>query len=335
MKKIAIAGNILLDVVKKIDVWPEKGMLVNIVGEEHAVGGCVCNTAIDLKRLSPETEVRVFGRVGRDAYGTFLIDRMRREGLDVAGIRLSDDATSYTDVMTDVRTGERTFFHFRGANAAFSDGDIDIDALDVEFFHLGYLLLLDTLDRADPKFGTRAARLLHDVQSREIKTCIDLVSEQSARFASVIAPALRYCDYAVINEVEASRLSGIDAYENGKLSVGNLEKICRKIRSLGVRTGVVVHCPTLSCADVDGAFTVVSSLDLPDGYIVGSVGAGDAFCAGMLYAFLTDMSAEAGMRLASCAAARNLAVVDSVGGAASLRETTALETIFKRKEILC
>lgn len=56
----------------------------------------------------------------------------------------------------------------------------------------------------------------------------------------------------------------------------------------------------------------------------------DAFCAGMLYAFLKGMPADEGMRLASCAAAMNLAATDSVSGARSLEETLSLESRFTR-----
>ena len=50
---------------------------------------------------------------------------------------------------------------------------------------------------------------------------------------------------------------------------------------MGVSEQVVIHCPELSCSlGKDSEFVVVPSLELPKGYIVGSVGAGDAFCAG-------------------------------------------------------
>ena len=66
-------------------------------------------------------------------------------------------------------------------------------------------------------------------------------------------------------------------------------------------------------------------MKLPQGWIEGAVGAGDAFCAGMLYAFMKGLPDEDGMRLASCAAAANLAVADSVSGALPLAETVELE----------
>lgn len=338
MKKLAIAGSILLDVVKRINAWPGKGMLVSILDMSRAVGGCVCNTGVDLKGLDPELRVSAYGRIGRDGYGDFVSDFMAEKGIDVSGVKRSESApTSFTDVMTVAATGERTFFNMRGASAEFTERDVDVNALDCELLHLGYLLLLDGMDEADGEYGTRAARFLHDVRARGIKTSIDLVSEQSDRFERVVIPALKYCDYVVINEVEGGLLSGVSATdEKGRFSLKRLEEMCRKIFSFGVGECVTIHCPELSCSlNRRGEFVVLPSLELPEGYIVGSVGAGDAFCAGMLYSFLHGWDEERGMRLASCAAACNLAVPDSVSGAASVEEALKLENKFKRKELKC
>ena len=52
--------------------------------------------------------------------------------------------------------------------------------------------------------------------------------------------------------------------------------------SYGVGQRVIVHCPEAGfCLSAEGDFTVVPSLKLPPGYIKGTVGAGDAFCAGV------------------------------------------------------
>ena len=68
MKRVAVAGNLILDVMKRIESFPQIGMLANIGETSYAVGGCVCNTAIDLKRLCPDFEVSAFGKVGDDDY---------------------------------------------------------------------------------------------------------------------------------------------------------------------------------------------------------------------------------------------------------------------------
>ena len=71
MKKITIAGTILTDIVKMIDVYPQKGMLTNITSVRQSVGGCVPNTGISLKRLDPSVSVKGVGSVS--SRGAFII----------------------------------------------------------------------------------------------------------------------------------------------------------------------------------------------------------------------------------------------------------------------
>lgn len=71
-RKIAFCGNILVDSVKTITSWPEKGMLVPITGVKRCVGGSVCNTGIDLKVLDPSVKVQAIGKIGLDDSGTSL-----------------------------------------------------------------------------------------------------------------------------------------------------------------------------------------------------------------------------------------------------------------------
>lgn len=332
-QKITLAGNIIVDNVKTITAWPDKGMLVPITDVKRSPGGSVPNSGIDLKTLDPSVEVAAVGKVGDDDAGGFVRAFMEERGLDVSGVRTVEGIpTTFTDVMTVATTGERTFFNMHGADSAFVPEDVDPAALGCDIFHLGYLLLLDGMDAEDPEYGTKAARLLAKVRAAGIKTSLDIVSEQSDRFARVVRPALKHCDYVVINEVEGSLATGLPASDaDGRPSETNLRRICEALFGLGVGEQVVVHCPEMSVSlDRAGNFAAVPSLNLPSGWIKGSVGAGDAFCAGMLYAFLKGMPADEGMRLASCAAAMNLAATDSVSGARSLEETLSLESRFTR-----
>src|SRR4029078_13429583 len=116
--------------------------------------------------------------------------------------------TSYTDVMTEKEGGRRTFFHMRGANALWDGSDLSFSRVKARIFHLGYLLLLDSLDAPDAKFGTKAARLLAEAQAAGVMTSVDVVSEDSDRFARIVNPALKHVDYCILNEVEAGRTTG-------------------------------------------------------------------------------------------------------------------------------
>ena len=139
----------------------------------------------------------------------------------------------------------------------------------------------------------------------------------------------------MVNEVEGSLATGLACRDaSGKVSADALVRIAEALFGLGVREKVVLHCPEMSVSrSSDGKVTVVPSLDLPPEWIKGSVGAGDAFCAGMLEAILSGRTDEEGMRIASCAAAANLAATDSISGARPLAETIALEKRFARKTI--
>ena len=321
---IVFCGNIIIDQVKMISRWPDKGMLVPISSVKRAVGGSVSNTAIDLKTLDPSVDVKALGKVGADDNGDFVVRFLEEKGVDCSQVsKIAERPTSFTDVMTVEGTGERTFFNLHGADSALVPEDVDVAKLDCGIFHFGYLLLLDGMDAPDAEYGTKAARLLAQVQAAGVKTSVDIVSEQSDRFARIVRPALKYCDYCVINEVEGALATG--------RRPDDLKGVCEGLFELGVKERVVVHCPEVGVTmGRDGDFVRVGSLKLPSDWIKGTVGAGDAFCAGTLYSLLKGYDPEKTLRLASCAAAMNLTVADSVSGAKSLEETLALDARFGR-----
>lgn len=316
-KGISIAGNILTDNVKMVGAYPEKGMLATITAETLAVGGCVPNTAIDIKKVDPTVEVSVFGRVGKDYKGEYVLSQMKKVGLNCEGVKISSTApTSYSDVITVSGTGERTFFHNRGANAEFCPDDIDLNKLNCKILHVGYLMLLDSFDKINEDGTTPMSNFLKDAQSLGIKTSIDLVSETSGNFHKVATAALPHCDYVIINEIEAGEIVGIAPRDNdGKLLDDAVEQIMQKLFAYGVKEKVIVHCPEKGfCLNKDGIFTAVESVKLPKGFIKGSVGAGDAFCAGSLYSIYNEYTDEETLRFSNLVAVSCLSAADSVSG---------------------
>ena len=314
---IALAGNILTDCVKLTDIYPEKGMLANVLSVSTAVGGCVPNTGINLAKIDRQLKVSALGRVGNDEGGKYVVGEMLKNGIDVSGIVTSSTSpTSFSDVMSVASTGERTFFHHRGANAEFSPEDVQISLLNCKMLHIGYILLLDRFDREDEEYGTVMAAFLSRVQEEGILTSIDVVSDSTGEFAKKVIPALRYTDNAFMNEIEGSAVSGLPVRDKeGRLILKNIKRTMEIILSKGVGQRVILHCPEAGfCLHADGAFTIVPSLRLPKGYIKGSVGAGDAFCAGCLYGIYHGFDDRKMLEFASGAAACNLAAQDSVSG---------------------
>ena len=70
-------------------------------------------------------------------------------------------------------------------------------------------------------------------------------------------------------------------------------------------------------------------LKLPQSYIKGAAGAGDAFCSGMLMGILDDWDLQRSLLTAVCAAAQNLSDPTCTGGMKSLRTVMGLAKKYK------
>lgn len=331
-KGICCAGNMIVDITYPIETWPKQNELTHITeGITNSTGGCVCNTICDLARLDPQMHLVASGFAGHDAEGDFIMEEMKKyPNIDLSMVK-RDGRTSFTAVMSNNQTKERTFFQHAGANAYYCEDHIDWDNLDVNLFHIGYILLLPALDEADSEYGTKMARLLHKVQKMGIKTSIDVVSEAGDRFAKLVTPALKYADYCVINELEAQQTTGVCLRdEDGKLLMDNMPLALEKLKQLGVSTWAVIHCPEIGCGiDETGTFYQLPSLKLPKGYIKGTVGAGDAFCAGVIYAAEKGLSMPEALKIGVCTAAASLSEVSASDGVKTVDQVLALYEQYK------
>lgn len=332
MKKgICCAGNMIVDITYPIETWPRQNELTHITeGITESTGGCVCNTITDLARLDPNLPLLASGFAGHDAEGDFILSELGKyPNIDLSMVK-RDGRTSFTAVMSNNQTKERTFFQHAGANACYGEDHIEWDRLDVDILHVGYILLLPALDEPDAAYGTKMARLLHRAQEQGIKTSIDVVSEAGDRFTRLVTPALQYADYCVINELEAQQTTGVTLRgEDGSLRKENLPLALHKLKELGVSTWAVIHCPELGCGvDEKGQYFEVPSLKLPKGWIQGTVGAGDAFCAGILYAAEMGWFLEDALKLGACAAAASLSRVGASDGVGTAEEVLKLYALY-------
>lgn len=329
---IAIAGTITVDYNKVIDRYVEKGMLSNILACTRGVGGCVTNTIVNLAKIDSSVPLYAYGGIGNDENGEFILNILKEHGVDTQGIKIYDgELTAFTDCMTVESTGERTFFFAKGANRRFSYEDIDFDSINTDMFHMGYALLMEPFDKEDPGYGTVLARTLAKVQSKGIKTSMDLVSVDDEKYSKIVQASMKYCNYIIINEIEAGKSVNISPFgPDGKIDENLIRKICEKIFEVGVKDLVVIHAPQGGWAMTsDMKFYSTPSLKLPPGYIKGSVGAGDAFCAGMLYSIYKEFPIEESLKIACAAAACNLSEVDSISGMKNIEEIRKLYEKYK------
>lgn len=326
-KGICVAGNMMVDILYPVAGWPKRGELVHILdGISRSIGGAVCNVLVDLAKLDPQMKLYAVGKNGADAEGDLIMQRLNEHpNIDTSAI-VREGISAFTAVMNDMQSGERTFFTYLGANGRFCEEDIDWDKIDADIFHIGYIMLLNALDQPDDECGTKLARVLRCARQRGMKTSIDVVSEASDRFTRLVVPALKYTDYCVINEVEAQQTTGIALRSpDGALLRENMPAALRAMKDMGVSTWAVIHCPEGGFGlDECGRYTALDSLRLPSGYIKGSVGAGDAFCAGVLYGAEKGYGLEASIRLGVASAACSLSEPGATEGMRSEAEAMKL-----------
>lgn len=323
-KGIAVAGNIIIDYHKEIDTYPCPSTLTTIRRVTSTPGGSVCNCGIDLARIDPKLPIHVIGIAGNDAAGDEVLGNLKAyPNIDCRRVaRLGE--TSFTDVLEDSTNHTRTFFQFRGANSLLNADYFDFSNLDADILNIGYILLLDGMDARDVEYGTVLARVLHDAQQHGIATSIDVVSEESDRYAQLVPPALRYTDYCIINELEASRTSGITVRDNnGVLQVKQMRKVCECLRKMGVKHWVVIHAREGAFGlDEEGDWVALPALDVPRELIKGTTGAGDAFLAGTLYGAYCGNTMRKAIELglaASGASLLHLSATEGVKTEAGLR----------------
>lgn len=317
---IAYAGNLIVDRIRRIDRLPGRSELATIHGTSRSAGGA-CNGAVILRRLAPQMPVSVCGAVGGDDEGDFIVKHLEQNGIDTSGV-LRRGETSFTDAYEETSTNCRTFFYFGGANDGFDVEDVDCGALTCRILQICYPLLLPALDQPDAQYGSRMGLLLSRVRQAGCLTALDVVSEESRRYETLVRPLLAYTDYLTVNELEAERITGVRLTgEDGALLTANMKEALRAMLGLGVARRAIIHAPAAAFGmDADGTFAHEPGKRLPEGFIRGTVGAGDAFCAGALLAAYRGLSVGEALRCGNAAAVQSLRSDTSCGAVVSVEE---------------
>lgn len=235
-------------------------------------GGAGANTAAWL--VACGAEALLVGRVGADDAASIVRAQVER-----AGVRTQlavDDvlATCCVVVLVD-DAGRRTMLPSRGASGALSAADVSrVDLADVDHLHLSGYVLLDPSSRAAGLAALAAAR------SAGATTSVDPQAFALLREPAQFLADIRGVDLLLPNEDELTALTGgrgIDAAH------GLLDHVGAVAFTAGERGATWV--------DRDSTMVVPTVLTS----VVDPTGAGDAFDAGLLAAWLAGASPEAAL----------------------------------------
>ncbi len=331
---IVVAGYADVDIIKTIDSFPDRHGLVSVLDIRRALGGAACNCTLDLARLDPALTVRPLAVIGDDEYGAYVFSEYQKyQNIDTSLVKRAG-RTAFTDVLDEQSTRVRTFLVFRGANATFDVDTVDVVALrDCAVFHIGYICLLDALDRPDPAYGTRMARLLKKVQDAGILTSVDAIFDSTGRHKTLMPAAMRYADIMCVNEHEAGATFGVRLRDEGDaLREDLIPGVLRAFRENGCRKWAVVHAPESAWGiDEAGEIVRVPGAILPEGFIKGTVGSGDAFVSGLLLGARGGLELSSAMEDGIAAAVTSLTEPGASDGVRPIPEARALLKTLARR----
>lgn len=302
MPDVICLGIMVADLVgRPVETFPEKGKLKLVDAMELHTGGCAVNTGLALRTLGISTGI--IGKVGDDALGEFMIQRLTALGIDVRGIKRDREARTSASMVMISEDGERTFIHHIGANAALRQEDIDWELVkSARFLHIAGSLLMPGFD------GKPTAYVLCKAQKLGCITSIDTAWDATGRWQELIDPCLPYTDVFLPSLDEARMLTG--CYEP--------EEIARIFIKKGVKiVGIKMGSAGCYVATEKEVITVPPySVEVVD-----ANGAGDAFVAGFLAGLAKGLDLKTTARLANAVGALSVTAMGASGGIRTWEET--------------
>ena len=296
-------GIYVVDVLgRPIDQFPEKGKLALFDELEIHTGGCANNTAIALTRLG--ISAGAMGKVGTDAFGDLILQTLIDNGADTAGMQQDASTSTSFSFVAVASDGERTFYHYIGANGELCEADLDWEVIKrVKILHIAGALVMPRFD------GAPMANVLREAKVLGITTSLDTAYDATGKWMETLEPCLSYVDMFMPSIVEAQHLTGLSEY--------------REITQF-LRDNYGIHTIVIKMGENGSYVSTPEAEHFAPAYPVNAVdatGAGDAYVAGFLAGTIMGWDLKATAELASATGAACVTAIGTTAGIQNLEET--------------
>lgn len=308
---ILIVGDANADVGAALSRFPREGDDSHVNELAWGSGGTGVNVATGLARFG--APARLLARVGGDPAADVALRAARRAGVDCSFVQIDPAIPTGLCYAAVSPGGERTFFSYRGANAALECPPLEDLFRDITWVHFGGHALLE-----GPQQRTAFDIFTEAIGRRAIPTSLDLCLPLLRAEANVARSAPFRSALLFANEPELAALTAFPLFSRAGLGAPNpaasaldiiaaVERVipCRVIGKLGARGSVIGR---LNPPVVVPGFSVEAR---------DTTGCGDAFVAAFLTAFTRGAPAIDCARLGNAAGA----LVASRPGAAEVFPT--------------
>ncbi len=270
------------------------------------IGGNAAIAAFALARLGAPAAIGA--AVGNDFLGDFIVDRLASAGVDMAGLRrCHEHATATTVVVTD-GSFNRLAFHHLGATDCCTPAEFP-----AHLWAQTDVLLLASYPLMAGWRPEGFATALRSARRAGALTALDMGPAVGAPATlDELAPLLPNVDYLLCNEHELAVCTGAAELEAGMATILEAGARCVVVKRgrLGATAAAQGGAPlTAPGFAVDARFTV---------------GAGDAFDAGFLYAIHQGRGLGTALNFANAVAALVVSAAQGALGAPTLAQVETL-----------
>lgn len=234
-------------------------------------GGAPANVLAMASILGSSTSF--IGKVGKDAFGSFLRSELEAAGLDCSClISDAEHPTTLAFVSLD-ETGNRSFSFYRNrsADVMLVPGDLG-NIPEARIFHFGSVSMTDEPARSTTvkimmMYKKNGSIISYDPNYRP------LLWKDEKTAVSVMKSVIPSCDIVKVSDEEMSLISGTDAIQEG----------ARRIMAMGPSVVVVTCGSKGSFIIADSCFGFFHAFDVKT---IDTTGAGDSFLGSFLYFLL-------------------------------------------------
>lgn len=196
---IVVIGSINMDYTLIVDQLPNREETISASAFYTSGGGKGANQALAAKRLG--ANVLMIGSLGKDSMGTILSENLKKEGIDVSGIKYVDKPTGNAMITVD-KNGSNTIIVYPGANEELNYNWIEkfkdkID--DCEIVILQLEIPMDTVENS----------------AKLAKKCGKTVILNPAPAKDIPFELYKYVDIITPNETELMRITGYSDVRQG------------------------------------------------------------------------------------------------------------------------
>jgi ribokinase len=275
-RMITVVGSYAAGLVMKVERLPARGETLLGWGYRVDHGGKGSNQAVGCARLG--AQVRFVARLGADAFGKAALGLYGEEGVNAEDVRTTSEApTGVGFIIVEATGGQNSIVIDPGSNELLSEQDVSQAARAFD----GPAVVLTQLEI--PVEAARAA-----LERGRAAGAITLLNPAPVR--PLDSETLASVDVLTPNEVEARVLAGFEAH-----AAVEPERAARALIGRGVKQ-VVVTLGEKGALIVTADFArQVPAVEMP---VVDTVGAGDAFNAGLATALGRGEDLESAVRFA-------------------------------------